>query len=79
MSSDTFNESVVRELVAEITRIDHEIQTLNEEKRSTIEDYKERLDVKTFAAALRIARIRQKAKASDAELDGMVDAILGGS
>lgn len=74
MSDESFSTEIVKELVTEIRRLDNEIQTLKETQKAVISDYKDRLDVKLFKAALRIAKIRSGVD-SDGELDDMVTAI----
>ena len=46
----------VRELVEKITQIDGEIKLLQEDRKSVLDEYKDKLDLKAFKAALRIVK-----------------------
>jgi uncharacterized protein (UPF0335 family) len=50
----------VREFVAAIDAIDSEIETLKEDRKDTIEDYKEKLDMKTLKAVLSVMKIMKR-------------------
>ena len=69
----TFDSETVKELVTELQRLNREIETIKEQRTTILDDYKDRLDIKLFKAALRIAKIRQGVQ-SDEELDSMVGA-----
>jgi secreted Zn-dependent insulinase-like peptidase len=51
---------IVQELVDELRRFEAEEEELKTSKKELLESYKEKLDMKTFSAALRISKIRNK-------------------
>lgn len=61
----------VKELINRINQIDNEIKLLQEDRKSVLEDYKDRLDIKAFKAAMKIVKIRESVDSS--ELDQIVD------
>ena len=50
---------VVRELVGKITQIDNEIKLLQTDRKEVLDEYKDKLDLKAFKAALRIVKLRE--------------------
>ena len=68
-------EEVVVELVEKLVRIEGELKLLQEERKELFDDYKERLDVKAFKAALQIARIRSKMGDSELALDNILETV----
>lgn len=68
MTSET-----VRELVEKITQIDNEIKLLQDDRKSLLEDYKDKLDLKAFKAALRIVKLRENV--DNAELDNILEVL----
>jgi uncharacterized protein (UPF0335 family) len=68
MTSET-----VRELVEKITQIDNEIKLLQEDRKEILEDYKDKLDLKAFKAALRIVKLRENV--DNAELDNILEVL----
>ena len=73
MSQDT---KLVVELLEKLDTIDNEMGLLREDRKETLDDYKEKLDLKVFRAAMRILKIRQKTDnniAVDEMLDTMGD------
>lgn len=62
----------VKELIEKITGIDSEIKLLQEDRKTVIEDYKGKLDLKAFKAALRILKVRDNVD-DKAELDNILD------
>jgi uncharacterized protein (UPF0335 family) len=74
MSDETFDQqpdelNAMRELVKEfMTRmqnIENEMETLKGDKKDLIEEYKEKLDVKTLNEALKVLRIKAGVKHKD--------------
>ena len=49
---------LVKEFVARIENIDNEIELLKEDRKNVIEDYSEKLDMKTLQAALKVIKIQ---------------------
>ena len=69
------NKEVVKELVEKLLTIENEITVLQEDRRDTLSDYKDKLDLKAFRAALRIAKIKSKLGNSENELDNILDVV----
>jgi uncharacterized protein (UPF0335 family) len=67
------NNEVVKELINRINQIDNEIKLLQEDRKTVLEDYKDRLDIKAFKAAMRIVKLRESVDGS--ELDQIIDAL----
>jgi len=63
----------VRELVEKITQIDNEIKLLQEDRKEVLEDYKDKLDLKAFKAALRIVKLRENVDGT--ELDNILEVL----
>lgn len=61
---------IVQELVEKIASIDNEIKLLQEDRKTLLEDYKDKLDIKAFKAALRIIKLRENVDGS--ELDNIL-------
>ena len=51
--------TLVKEFVGKIESIDNEIELLKMDRKEVIEEYQEKLDMKTLQAALRVAKIQQ--------------------
>ena len=49
----------VRELVEKISQIDNEIKLLQDDRKAILEEYKDKLDLKAFKAAIRIVKLRE--------------------
>ena len=62
---------IVQELIEKITAIDNEIKLLQEDRKTLLEDYKDKLDIKAFKAAVRIIKLRENVD------NGELDNILG--
>ena len=63
----------VKELINRINQIDNEIKLLQEDRKSVLEDYKDKLDIKAFKAALRIVKLRKDV--DETELDSIIDVL----
>jgi len=48
------NRETVEELVERLTRVNNEIKVLQMDRRELLADYREKLDIKAFKAAMRI-------------------------
>ena len=67
---------VVLELVERFLKIENELKLLQEDKKILFAEYKDKLDVKAFKAALRIAKIKANlGETSEAELDNILIAV----
>jgi len=56
---------LIEEFIKKLNGIESNVDLLKEEKKELLEAYSDRLDVKTLAHALRIAKIRQASKDVD--------------
>ncbi len=64
---------VVVELVEKLLTLENEVKILGEEKKNLLASYKDKLDVKAFQAALRIAKIKGKLRdTSEMEFDNIL-------
>lgn len=78
---------LVDEFVGKARTIENELETLKEDMRLLVEEYEEKLDMKTLKQALRVVKIKEKVEHKDtfdtfaAILDGEVgeEADHGGS
>jgi uncharacterized protein (UPF0335 family) len=53
-------QTTVAEFIEQLTRIESEMQLLQEDRKTLIDDYKEKINIKALMAAIRIAKIRAK-------------------
>ena len=67
------DKTVVKEFVEKVMAFEAEKKELSEAEKALYTDYKDKLDVKAFKAALRIAKIRAKL---DSQEETDVDQIL---
>jgi uncharacterized protein (UPF0335 family) len=58
--------AVVDEFMGKIVSIDNEIETLKQDRKEVIEEYKDRLDVKTLNTALRVVKLQNSVAHKDA-------------
>jgi len=63
------------ELVERLISLENEIKLLQEDKNNLFVEYKDRLDIKAFKAAVRIARIKSKLGESEVTLEELLPAI----
>jgi len=61
---------IVQELVEKTATIDSEIKLLQEDRKTLLEEYKDKLDIKAFKAALRIIKLRENVDSN--ELDNIL-------
>lgn len=72
----TMNKEIIHELVEKVIDLEHEIKTLQETRKDVLDEYKDKVDLKVFNAALKIARIKAKlAQTSDESLDEVLTAV----
>ena len=70
------NTVVVKEFVDKVMAFDGEKKELAEAEKELYSEYKDKLDVKAFRAALRIARIRSKLdQTTEAETDQILNVV----
>ena len=65
----------VLELVERLINIENEIKLLQEDKNNLFTEYKEKLDIKAFKAAIRIAKIKSKLGESEISMEELLPAI----
>jgi uncharacterized protein (UPF0335 family) len=51
--------ALVKEFIGKINNVDNEIDLLKEDRKEIIEEYAEKLDMKTLTAALRVVQIQR--------------------
>ncbi len=56
---------LVEEFMEKIQSIDNEIETLKEDRKELIEEYKEKLDMKVLTAALKVIKIQNNVQHKD--------------
>lgn len=67
MQPDEINalRTLVKEFMERAQTIDNEIETLKEDRKELIEEFKEKLDMKTLQAALKVLKIQQGVQHKD--------------
>ena len=68
--------SLVKEFVHKIESVDNEIELLKGDRKEIIEEYQEKLDMKTLQAALRVIKIQQNVQHRDT-YDLFLEALTG--
>ena len=56
-------------------RIEGELKLLQDERKELFDDYKEKLDVKAFKAAVQVAKIRSKLGDSEIEMENILETV----
>lgn len=51
---------IIKEFISRLANIEHEIETLNEDRKALFEEFSQKIDVKELKAALRVYKIEQK-------------------
>jgi len=64
------NRETVKELVERLTKVNNEIKLLQTDRKELLADYKEKLDIKAFKAAMRITKMREDV--DESQLDNML-------
>jgi len=64
------NKETVKELVERLAKVNNEIKLLQMDRKELLADYKERLDIRAFKAAMRITKMREEV--DEAQLDNML-------
>lgn len=64
----------VDEFMARLQAVDNEIETLKDDRKCLIEEYKEKLDMKTLQACLRVLKIQRAIEHKDT-FDAMMDVL----
>lgn len=73
-SSITELEPLVREFVEKLKTIKNEQETLKLDEKELLEEYAEKLDLKTLKAAMRVVAVREKIERKDA-FDTLVEVL----
>ena len=78
MQPDEINtlRALVKEFINKIESIDNEIELLKTDRKEIIEEYTEKLDMKTLQAALRVVKIQQAVEHKDT-YDLFLEALTG--
>jgi uncharacterized protein (UPF0335 family) len=69
------SQDIIKELVEKLNTVGNEIKLLQEDRKELLEEYKEKLDLKAFKAALRIVKARENVDQN--ELENILDVIDG--
>ena len=71
------NTEVLKEFIEKVKHVETEKEELREYEKQLFAEYKDKLDVKAFRYALRIAKIKQKlSQTEDAEVDQQLEVLL---
>ena len=70
------NTETLNELVDRLLTIENEMNILRDDKKTLLAEFKEKLDVRSVQAAMRIAKIKSRlSDTSDETLDEMISSI----
>lgn len=64
------NKQTVKELVEKLTTVNNEIKLLQLDRKELLGEYREKLDIKAFKAAMRISKMREEV--NELELDNIL-------
>ena len=70
-------QNTVTEFIEQLTRIENEARLLADDRKSLIEDYKEKINIKAMMAAIRIAKIRSKLGENVEDCDQYLEEVDG--
>ena len=71
------NTEVLTEFIEKVKQIESEKEEIRTYEKELYAEYKDRLDVKSFKYAMRIAKIKQKlTQTEDAEVDQQLEVLL---
>jgi uncharacterized protein (UPF0335 family) len=73
--SDTETKTNIEEFITRLFRIEQEQKLLNEDKKDLVAEFKDKLDIKTVQAAIRIAKIKAKLDSSEEELENAISVV----
>ncbi len=73
-SSLTELEPIVKEFVEKLRVIQNEEETLKQDKKELVEDYSQKIDMKTLKAAMRVVAVREKVVHKDT-FDSLVEVL----
>lgn len=68
MQPDELNElkKILKEFMQRLQSVENEIETLKEDRKELVEEYSDRLDMKTLKAAMRVVKIQSQIEHKDA-------------
>jgi uncharacterized protein (UPF0335 family) len=71
------NTEILNEFIEKVKQLESEKQEIREYEKQLFDEYKDRLDIKSFKYAMRIAKIKQKlSQTEDAEVDQQLEVLL---
>jgi len=68
--------TLVKEFMQKIESVDNELELLKQDRKEIIEEYQEKLDMKTLQAALKVVKIQQGVEHKDT-YDLFLEALTG--
>ena len=68
--------ALVKDFMLKIESVDNEIELLKQDRKEIIEEYKDKLDMKTLQAALKVVKIQQGVEHKDT-YDLFLEALTG--
>lgn len=57
--------ALVKQFIERVQNVDNEIETLKQDRKELIEEYREKLDMKTLQAALKVIKIQSAVEHKD--------------
>lgn len=51
---------IIADFISRLSQIEHEIETLNRDRKELFEEFEQKVDIKELKAALRVHKIQQK-------------------
>jgi hypothetical protein len=73
-TSITDLEPIIQEFVEKMKRLKNEQELLKQDEKELLEEYKDKLDMKTLKAAMRVVAVREKVDRKDT-FDSMVEVL----
>ena len=70
------NKELIMELVDRLLVVENELKTLQDDRKELLNEYKEKIDIKAFKAAVQIAKIRSRLGDSEIALDDIMDQVV---
>ena len=69
------DKELVVELIDRLLVLENEMKTLQEDRKHLLDEYKDKIDIKAFKAAVQIAKIRSRLGDSEASLDELFEQV----
>tara|TARA_R110002060_G_scaffold44851_5_gene56220 strand:- start:1730 stop:1963 length:234 start_codon:yes stop_codon:yes gene_type:complete len=70
------NKELIMELVDRLLVVENELKILQDDRKELLSEYKEKIDIKAFKAAVQIAKIRSRLGDSEIALDDIMDQVV---